>query len=81
MPNQPAPSAKADGRDPQTPAQWREAVDAAEFCLYVDSARQYGLITGGPTIDVGRADEILRRGAALGYRPRPIEQLCKEYLG
>jgi hypothetical protein len=60
-------------RDPQTPAEWREAVDAAEFHLLLDSARKYGLVTGGPVIDVARCEEILRRGAAQGYRPRPHE--------
>jgi len=58
-------------RDPETPEQWQDAVDAANACLAPDSARQYGLVEGGPKIDVDRCDEILRRGALLGYRPSP----------
>jgi hypothetical protein len=68
-------------RDPRTPKEWREAVDAAEFYTCMDSARQYGLIEGGPTVNLDRCDEILKRGAELGYRPRPIEQLVEEALG
>lgn len=55
--------------DPETPAEWQEAVDAAEGLLLIDSARQYGLITGGPKIDVERCQEILRRGREHGVYP------------
>lgn len=30
--------------DPQTPAEWQEAVNAASFCLAIDSCFQYGLL-------------------------------------
>lgn len=33
--------------DPQTPDEWQEAADAADFLLFIDSAQQYGLIEGG----------------------------------
>lgn len=56
-------------RDPATPAEWQEAVDGAYGLLVLDSARQYGLITGGPTINAERAEEIIRRGAELGVTP------------
>src|SRR5919109_1085224 len=36
--------------EPQNPKEWQEAIDAAEFYLALDSARQYGLLTGGPTV-------------------------------
>lgn len=55
--------------DPKTPEQWQEAVDAAEGLLLIDSARQYGLITGGPKINADRCDEILRRGRERGVYP------------
>jgi hypothetical protein len=55
--------------DPQTPQQWQEAVDAAEACVALDACRQYGLITGGPKIDVERCLQILARGRAMGIRP------------
>lgn len=34
-------------QDPQTPEEWQEAVNAAEFYTLVESARLYGLITNG----------------------------------
>jgi len=49
-------------RDPCTPAEWQLAVDAAEACLLLDSARLYGLVTGGPGVDVGRCEEMLAEG-------------------
>lgn len=61
--------------DPTTPDEWQEAVDAASVCLAVDAARKYGLVTGGPEIDLDRCEEILRRGAELDIEPRPVEEL------
>lgn len=58
-------------RDPQTRSEWQDAVDAAHGASLLDSARKYGLVTGGPEVDVGRCDEILARGAAAGIVPRP----------
>jgi hypothetical protein len=62
--------------DPKTPEEWQAAVDGAHFLLCVDAARQYGLITGGPTVHADRCVEILERGKLLGYEPKEI----KEYL-
>lgn len=58
-------------RDPRTREEWQEAVDLAEFYLAMDSARQYGLVTGGPTVDLERCEEIKRRGKKHGVSPRP----------
>ena len=63
-------------RDPQTSAEWREAVDSAQFFLALDSCRQFGLLEGGPSVNVERCEEIIRRGEKLGFRPAPIEQLA-----
>jgi len=38
--------------------------------LLLDSARQYGLVTGGPEIDVERCEEILTLGKARGIEPK-----------
>jgi hypothetical protein len=59
---------------------WQDAVDHAEFFLQLDSCRQYGLITGGPTVNIRRAEEILRGGAKRGITPRPFDELCKRFL-
>jgi hypothetical protein len=57
-------------RDPETPAEWQDAVNAAEACLLIDSARQYGLITGGPGVDVDRCVQIVDRGRAQQIVPQ-----------
>lgn len=68
--------------EPQTPAEWQEAVDAADGCLHLDAARGYGLVTGGPEVDVRRCEWILAAGAALGYVPaaNAVERFTRELL-
>ena len=61
------------GRDPQTPEEWQEAVDAAHFCLLVDSCRQYGLIDTDMVIDQARCEDLLARGKRLGITPQENE--------
>ena len=63
-----------EGRDPQTPQEWQEAVDAARYGLLVDAAEQYGLVTG-PVFDIERCMELLRRGEELGYTPKSDHEL------
>lgn len=62
---------KVKQQDPETPEQWQEAVDMAEVLVGLDSAKQYGLVTGGPEVNVERCLEILRRGRARGVVPSP----------
>lgn len=57
--------------EPETPEEWQEAVDAAKAMLEIDDARKYGLVRGGPPVDVARIEEILERGKQLGYTPAP----------
>jgi hypothetical protein len=59
--------------DPHTPHEWRVAVVFAETLLRFESARLYGLITGGPTVAVARCEDILERGRRLGYVPTEAE--------
>jgi hypothetical protein len=56
-------------RDPETRGEWQDAVDAAHALLAVDAAKQYGLVTGGPTVNVERCTDVLRRGALMGIQP------------
>lgn len=67
-------------KNPQTDGEWQDAVDAAEGALHLDSARKYGLVTGGPAVNVERCEEILRRGAHRGVAPRPgaVERFVKD---
>jgi len=65
-------------RDPRTREEWQEAVDLAEAALRIDSAKKYGLITGGPAIDVGRCETILAQGKLRGLAP--IEAHVERYV-
>ena len=56
-------------REPQTAEEWQLVVDAAYALLALDSARQYGLVKGGPGVAIDRAVELLDRGKLLGYLP------------
>lgn len=59
----------SDATTPSTPEQWQEAVDAAYVLLMIDSARQYGLVTGGPAVVRERCGDILELGKLLGHEP------------
>lgn len=55
-------------REPQTDEEWQNAANGAEWALAVDSARLYGLITGGPIVDVERCEELLTGARARGIQ-------------
>ena len=66
-------------RDPETPQEWQNAADAADALLKIDSARIYGLVTGGPEIDADRCRELVHRAKELhGIEPR--EDAVGRYL-
>lgn len=56
-------------REPASPNEWQVAAEAARACLILDAAWSYGIVTGGPGVDVDRCTEILRRAKALGVEP------------
>lgn len=60
--------------EPQTLDEWQAAADGADFLLLLDSARQYGLVEGGPEANVARCVEILERAAAQGIFPSPLDR-------
>jgi hypothetical protein len=72
-------------REPQTPAEWNEAAALAEVMLDIDAARRYGLITGGPKINVERCRAIIRDARAQGIVStaatinRVTEAIVREY--
>lgn len=55
---------------PVTPSEWREGVNAASTMLAVAIAQRYGLMRGGPVVDVEACTVMLKRGKRLGYLPR-----------
>jgi hypothetical protein len=70
----------AEPRNPRTRSEWQNAVNWAELYLLVDSAKQYGLVTGGPEINTGRCDEILKRGRRRGFIPASTTWLVDNLL-
>lgn len=71
----------ADGREPATPAEWQDAVDASNALLVLNTALTHRLVAGGPKVRVARAEDLLRRGRALGYRPdrSAVETMARGY--
>lgn len=57
--------------NPRTNAEWQDAVDAAHGALTLHAARLYGLVTGGPEVNVERCEAILAGGAQRGIMPAP----------
>ncbi len=49
-------------KNPRTAKEWQEALDAANGALAFDSAKLYGLLTGGPQVNTARCLEILKAG-------------------
>ena len=60
-PNQPPPE------EPTTPEEWQLVVDAAAGFRCIAECRMYGLMKGGPEIDVQNCVHFMARGAELGY--------------
>lgn len=56
-------------REPETSAEWQEAVDAAAGLRAIADCKMYGLLEGGPQINVERCDDILKYGRARGVYP------------
>lgn len=57
--------------DPLTVTEWQEAVDLASALLHLHSARAYGLVRGGPEINVERCEQLLAAGKQRGVAPSP----------
>jgi hypothetical protein len=67
-------------RLPRTPGEWKEAVNMAELLVWLDSVKQYGLIKGGPKVNIDRCLYILSEGRRIGHFPLPVDQLMDLYL-
>ncbi len=55
--------------NPKTPEEWQTAVDAADALLHIQSAEAYGLITGAPTVNVERCEQLLEAARRRGVTP------------
>jgi hypothetical protein len=68
-------------KEPKTRAEWQEAVDAAAAARVVADCMMYGLLVGGPTINVERCDQIIERGQAREVYPSgPVADLAVELV-
>jgi hypothetical protein len=68
-------------RDPKTSEEWQQAVDSAAAARAIADCKMYGLLEGGPQININRCDSILRRGAKRGITPsRPVTDLALELV-
>lgn len=68
-------------REPHTLREWQEAVDVAAAARAIADCMMYGLLEGGPEIDVDRCDEIIEAGLARGVQPsKPIVELALEMV-
>lgn len=68
------------GHAPRGRDGWQHAVNLAEIMLELDSVRQYGLIAGGPQINVDRCLDLIGRGARLGIRPAVTDALRRRVI-
>ena len=66
--------------DPQTPEEWQEAADLAEFHLMIHATQRHGL-TGGPKINARRCRELLKRAVRMKIHPAPLKTLVERYFG
>jgi hypothetical protein len=55
-------------RLPETPSEWQDAANWCEGLLALDSARQYGLVTGGPKVNVDRCIAKAERKRKAGAK-------------
>lgn len=68
-------------KSPQTEAEWQEAFDLANAARMIADARMYGLMEGGPQINLSRCDEIIERGRRRGLQTsKPVAQLAVELV-
>lgn len=68
-------------QDPNTPQEWQEAINRAVLFRALHASKFYGMVEGGPTIDIDRCDEIFAQAIAQGYRPNAtLEQLLAGYI-
>lgn len=68
-------------REPRAPQEWQDCLDKIALLMLIDSARQYGLISGGPLAKVDRCLRLMRKGERLGYHARPTDELLREAFG
>lgn len=64
---------------PQSPDEWQLAADASHALLTIHAAQKYGLITGGPDVDIERCNLVLECASRRGITP--AKDAFARYLG
>lgn len=67
-------------KDPQTKEEWKEAANAAQFLLLLDSARMYGLVNTSIQVNSDRCVLVLQEAKRKGITPDSDEALCKQFM-
>lgn len=67
-------------KDPQSDEEWKEAANAAQFLLLLDSARMYGLVKTDIQVDSDRCALILEEAKRKGIMPDSDEALCQQFI-
>lgn len=67
-------------RNPRSEAEWREAVTQAYNFLLLDSSRRYGLVQGGPEVNLERCEAILDAGRKKGIVPDTSAAGLRKFL-
>lgn len=67
-------------KDPQTPEEWKEAANLAQFLLLLDSARMYGLVRTEIQVNSDRCALILEQAKRKGIMPDSDDALCEQFI-
>jgi hypothetical protein len=67
--------------DPQTPQEWQEVADLANFYLALQASAAYGLVEHTFEVNEERCLALLHQAQERGYAPCPPEEVLKKVLG
>jgi hypothetical protein len=67
--------------EPRNEKEWQEAADLAEFWRHVHSAREYGLLQYGGTINVERCEKLIASARERGITAAPVEVTLARIAG
>ncbi len=66
--------------DQLTDAELEAGIVAAVFYSGLDAARCYGLIDGGPTVNVERCEQVIAEAHARGLKVPTLEQAVEVWI-
>lgn len=54
-------------KNPETSQEWQDVMDIADAAIRLDAARKYGLVKGGPKVNLKRCQEIVELAKSRGH--------------